>query len=88
MNGIGTGSSSSAAAAASRYRPAPASASATAGETAGASRQRVNAELRTLEREGLIELGHRKLRVHGVPTPKPRAAAAGPSAHGGQHPRQ
>lgn len=35
----------------------------------GASRQRVNAELRTLEREGLIELGYRRLRVHGVPQP-------------------
>ena len=35
----------------------------------GASRQRVNAELRTLEREGLIELGYRRLRVHGVPAP-------------------
>jgi CRP-like cAMP-binding protein len=34
----------------------------------GASRQRVNAELRTLEREGLIELGYRRLRVHGVPS--------------------
>lgn len=33
----------------------------------GASRQRVNAELRTLEREGLIELGYRRLKVHGVP---------------------
>ncbi len=33
----------------------------------GASRQRVNAELRTLEREGLIELGYRQLLVHGVP---------------------
>lgn len=34
----------------------------------GASRQRVNAELRTLEKEGLIELGYRRLVVHGVPT--------------------
>lgn len=33
----------------------------------GASRQRVNAELRTLERDGLIDLGYRRLRVHGVP---------------------
>ena len=33
----------------------------------GASRQRVNAELRTLEREGLVELGYRRLRVYGVP---------------------
>lgn len=33
----------------------------------GASRQRVNAELRTLQKEGLIELGYRRLRVHGVP---------------------
>lgn len=34
----------------------------------GASRQRVNAELRALEREGLIELGYRRLRIHGVPS--------------------
>jgi len=34
----------------------------------GASRQRVNVELQTLEREGLIELGYRRLRVHGFPT--------------------
>jgi len=33
----------------------------------GASRQRVNAELRTLERDGLIELGYRRLRVNGLP---------------------
>ena len=33
----------------------------------GASRQRVNAELRTLEREGLIELGYRRVHVYGVP---------------------
>jgi len=33
----------------------------------GASRQRVNAELRTLEREGLIELGYRQMRVRGIP---------------------
>lgn len=39
----------------------------------GASRQRVNAELRTLEREGLIELGYRRLRVHGVPGAEGRA---------------
>lgn len=32
----------------------------------GASRQRVNAELRALERGGSIELGYRKVRVHGV----------------------
>lgn len=32
----------------------------------GASRQRVNAELRTLAKEGLIELGYRRLVVHGV----------------------
>lgn len=31
-----------------------------------ASRQRVNAELRALERDGLIELGYRRVRVHGV----------------------
>lgn len=34
----------------------------------GASRQRVNAELRTLAQDGLIELGYRQLIVHGVPT--------------------
>ena len=39
----------------------------------GASRQRVNAELRTLEREGLIELGYRRLRVYGVPGAEGRA---------------
>ena len=35
----------------------------------GASRQRVNAELRTLAKDGLIELGYRQLVVHGIPTP-------------------
>lgn len=35
----------------------------------GASRQRVNGELRTLEKDGLIELGYRRLVVHGVPEP-------------------
>lgn len=35
----------------------------------GASRQRVNAELRTLQKEGLIELGYRQLVVHGVSKP-------------------
>lgn len=34
----------------------------------GASRQRVNAELRLLARDGLIELGYRRLVLHGVPT--------------------
>lgn len=43
----------------------------------GASRQRVNAELRTLERDGLIELGYRRLRVYGVPV---AGAAPPPSA--------
>lgn len=33
----------------------------------GASRQRVNAELRMLERDGLIKLGYRRVRVYGVP---------------------
>lgn len=32
----------------------------------GASRQRVNAELRALERSGQVELGYRRVRVHGV----------------------
>ena len=35
----------------------------------GASRQRVNAELRALAKDGLIELGYRQLVVHGVATP-------------------
>jgi CRP-like cAMP-binding protein len=41
----------------------------------GSSRTRVNAELRALQRSGLIELGYRRVVVHGLARSAPTAAA-------------